>query len=162
MPTKTKTPKRAPAKKKAPTKSKAAASRPLALNKLGYAIVFVTDMKKSVRFYSQTLGIPLRFPDDEWTELEMKGCTLALHRADRMPKNLDQAAIIELCFAADDVRGARARLIESGVKVSELHSVCEMGKNVGASASFRDPDGNHLGIFGMVPKAEWSGSSGCC
>jgi len=28
-----------------------------------------------------------------------------------------------------------------------------MGPNVGVAASFRDPDGNHLSVFGMVPSS---------
>jgi lactoylglutathione lyase len=149
------------AKKPGAPKAKAASkpSGKLSLDKLGYAIMFVSDMNRGVKFYSETLGIPLRFSSPEWTELEMQGCTLALHHADKMPKNLDQAAITELCFETADVRGARAKLLAAGVKVSELRSVCEIGNQVGASGSFRDADGNHLSIFGMVPRKEWSGPS---
>ena len=131
------------------------------LAKLAYAIVFVTDMKRGVRFYQDTLGIPLRFASDEWTEFAMQGLTLALHQTDRMPKNLDQAPIAELCFDCADVRATRDQLSAGGLAVSELRSVCEIGTEVGASASFRDPDGNHLSIFGMVPKAEWTGPADC-
>jgi lactoylglutathione lyase len=137
-------------------------SQPLSLRKLGYAIVFVRDMNRGVKFYRDTLGVPLRFDSPEWTEFEMEGFTLALHRADVMPKNLDQAAVTELCFDTADVRGARADLVARGVKASELHAVCELPGGVGASASFRDPDGNHLSIFGFVPKSEWTGPDECC
>jgi predicted enzyme related to lactoylglutathione lyase len=146
----------------APAKGKGKTSAKLSLTKLGYAIVFVKDMKRGVKFYQDVLGIPVRFADDGWSEFEMKGFTLALHPADRMPKNLDDAPLTELCFDAPDVRGTRQQLIDRGVKVSELHSVCEFGNQVGAAASFRDPDGNHLSIFGMVPKSEWTGASDCC
>jgi predicted enzyme related to lactoylglutathione lyase len=165
MATKTKTSKKTSKKVtvvKTASKNGKAASKPLSLDKLGYAIVFVSDMKRGVKFYKDVLGIPLRFADEGWTEFEMKGFTLALHPADKMPKNLDQAPITELCFESEDVRTTRSQLIAKSVKVSELHSVCEFGGAVGASASFRDPDGNHLSIFGMIPKAEWTGSSDCC
>lgn len=148
---------------KPPTKNAAAAKngkKPAgkpSLNKLAYAIVFVSDMKRGVRFYQDTLGIPLRFATDEWTEFEMQGLSLALHQADKMPKNLDQAAIAELCFECVDVRTTREQLASSGVAISELRSVCEVGSDVGATATFRDPDGNHLSIFGMVPKSQWTG-----
>ena len=128
-----------------------------ALDKLGYAIVFVTDMKRGVGFYKDVLGVPLKFDSPEWTEFDLHGVTLALHAADKMPKNLDQAPIVELCFDTADVRTTRDQLMAGGVKVSDLKMVCEMGPNVGAAASFRDPDGNHLSIFGMIPKAQWSG-----
>jgi len=169
MPVKTKArPRAKTAAKNGATKNAAAKngkkpSGKQSLSKLAYAIVFVTDMKRGVGFYQDTLGIPLRFSSDEWTEFEMQGgVSLALHHADRMPKNLDQAPVTELCFGSADVRTTRQQLQASGVEISELHSVCEMGPNVGVAASFRDPDGNHLSIFGMVPKAEWTGPGECC
>jgi catechol 2,3-dioxygenase-like lactoylglutathione lyase family enzyme len=161
MPVKTRSkkaakPKAAKSVAKTPAKAKGK-PKGLSFNKLGYAIVFVKDMERGVRFYRDTLGIPPRFVDGEWSEFEMVGCTLALHRADEMPKNLDRAPITELCFDTADVRGARAALQGRGVRISELRGVCEIPGGVGASASFRDPDGNHLSIFGIVPKAQWKG-----
>jgi lactoylglutathione lyase len=50
--------------------------------RLSYAIVFVSDMKKSVSFYRDLLGIPLRFESPEWSEFETEGATLALHMSD--------------------------------------------------------------------------------
>ena len=81
-----------------------------ALDKLGYAIVFVTDMKRGVEFYKDVLGVPLKFDSPEWTEFDMHGVTLALHATEKMPKNLDQAPIVELCFDTADVRTTRDQL----------------------------------------------------
>ena len=47
-----------------------------------HAIVFVSDMARSVAFYRDILGLPLRFESPEWTEFETPGSTLALHLAD--------------------------------------------------------------------------------
>ena len=47
--------------------------------RLGYAIVFVSDMKRSVSFYKDVLGLPLRFESPGWTEFATEGATLALH-----------------------------------------------------------------------------------
>jgi lactoylglutathione lyase len=44
-----------------------------------YAIVFVSDMKRSVSFYRDVLGLPLRFESPGWTEFATDGATLALH-----------------------------------------------------------------------------------
>jgi len=35
---------------------------------VSYAIVFVSDMKKSVAFYRDEIGLPLRFESPHWTE----------------------------------------------------------------------------------------------
>jgi lactoylglutathione lyase len=50
--------------------------------RLTYAIVFVSDMERSVAFYRDVLGLPLRFRSPGWTEFDTGGATLALHAAD--------------------------------------------------------------------------------
>lgn len=47
--------------------------------RVNYAIVFVSDMKRSVSFYRDILGLSLRFESPEWTEFATDGATLALH-----------------------------------------------------------------------------------
>jgi catechol 2,3-dioxygenase-like lactoylglutathione lyase family enzyme len=49
---------------------------------LSHTIIFVTDMARSVVFYRDVLGLPVRLESDKWTEFETPGCTLALHLAD--------------------------------------------------------------------------------
>jgi lactoylglutathione lyase len=46
---------------------------------VNYAIVFVSDMTRSVAFYRDVLGLPLRFESPGWTEFATEGATLALH-----------------------------------------------------------------------------------
>jgi lactoylglutathione lyase len=47
--------------------------------RIDYAMVMVTDMKRSVHFYRDLLGFRLRFESEFWTEFETEGTTLALH-----------------------------------------------------------------------------------
>ncbi len=47
--------------------------------RVNYVIVFVSDMKRSVSFYRDVLGLPLKFESPEWTEFATDGATLALH-----------------------------------------------------------------------------------
>lgn len=49
--------------------------------RLNYAIVFVSDMQRSVAFYRDVLGLPLRFESPHWTEFATAGATLALHQS---------------------------------------------------------------------------------
>jgi lactoylglutathione lyase len=49
--------------------------------RVSYAIVFVSDMSRSVAFYRDVLGLPLRFESPGWTEFATDGATLALHAA---------------------------------------------------------------------------------
>ncbi|HEY3024984.1 MAG TPA: VOC family protein [Pyrinomonadaceae bacterium] len=49
------------------------------LKQLDYAMVMVSDMRRSVEFYRDTLGIALKFQSPEWTEFLTGTTTLALH-----------------------------------------------------------------------------------
>ena len=49
------------------------------LKQLDYTMVIVSDMKRSVEFYRDKLGIPLKFESPEWTEFQTGATTLALH-----------------------------------------------------------------------------------
>ena len=55
-----------------------------------YAIVFVSDMKRSVEFYRDVFGLPLKFETPVWTEFATDGATLALH-ASESPSSGDGA-----------------------------------------------------------------------
>ncbi|MFN2531381.1 MAG: VOC family protein [Pyrinomonadaceae bacterium] len=46
---------------------------------IDYTMVVVSDMQRSVEFYRDKLGIPLRFQSPDWTEFETGATTLALH-----------------------------------------------------------------------------------
>lgn len=48
-------------------------------SKVDYVMVNVSDMARSVAFYRDTLGLPLRFESPGWTEFDTGGTTLALH-----------------------------------------------------------------------------------
>lgn len=47
--------------------------------RVNYAIVFVSDMARSVSFYRDVMGLPLKFETPHWTEFATDGATLALH-----------------------------------------------------------------------------------
>jgi lactoylglutathione lyase len=47
--------------------------------RVNYAIVFVSEMKRSVAFYRDILGLPLKFESPGWTEFSTEGAILALH-----------------------------------------------------------------------------------
>jgi lactoylglutathione lyase len=51
--------------------------------RVNYAIVFVSDMKRSVAFYRDVIGLPLKFDSPEWSEFASEGATLALHKSEQ-------------------------------------------------------------------------------
>jgi lactoylglutathione lyase len=46
---------------------------------IDYTMVVVSDMNRSVEFYRDRLGIPLKFQSPDWTEFNTGTTTLALH-----------------------------------------------------------------------------------
>ena len=46
---------------------------------IDYTMVIVSDMARSVEFYRDKLGIPLKFQSPDWTEFQTGATTLALH-----------------------------------------------------------------------------------
>lgn len=50
--------------------------------RVNYTIVFVRDMKRSVAFYRDIVGLRMKFQSPGWTEFATDGATLALHQDD--------------------------------------------------------------------------------
>lgn len=46
---------------------------------IDYTMIVVSDMQRSVEFYHDKLGIPLKFQSPDWTEFATGATTLALH-----------------------------------------------------------------------------------
>jgi lactoylglutathione lyase len=46
---------------------------------IDYTMIIVSDMERSVEFYRDKLGIPLKFQSPDWTEFATGTTTLALH-----------------------------------------------------------------------------------
>jgi len=61
--------------------------------RLSYAIVFVSHMKRSVAFYRDVLGLPLRFESPGWTEFATDGATLALHASHTPASDTDDPGL---------------------------------------------------------------------
>lgn len=108
--------------------------------RVDYAIVFVSDMKKSVAFYRDAVGLTLRFESPNWSEFATEGATLALHAsevaADAGPER-SPAGRCRPGFSVPDLDGCHRRLIEMGVTC-----VQEPKEVFGARlAHYFDPDG---------------------
>jgi lactoylglutathione lyase len=52
---------------------------PFAFNKIDYVMITVSNMARSVAFYKDKLGIPMKFGTPEWTEFQTGTTVLALH-----------------------------------------------------------------------------------
>jgi catechol 2,3-dioxygenase-like lactoylglutathione lyase family enzyme len=112
--------------------------------RVNYAIVFVSDMNRSVSFYRDTLGLPMKFESPGWTEFATEGSTLALHAsrgpepdADDLPPGRCRTG-----FAVPDLDVFHRRMTENGVRcVQEPTEI--FGARV---AQYVDPDGMTFGV----------------
>lgn len=108
--------------------------------RVNYAIAFVSDMKRSVTFYRDVLGLPLRFESPGWTEFATEGATLALHSCEppeTAGDNDERPGRWRSGFSVPDLDAYHRRLVEKGVTC-----VQEPKELFGARiAQYRDPDG---------------------
>ena len=110
--------------------------------RLSYAIVFVSDMRRSTSFYRDVVGLPLRFESPEWTEFDTGGATLALHRSDgptdgRPDHRLEPAGGCRPGLSVPDLDVFHRRMVEKGVTCIREPEV-EFGTRI---AQYADPDG---------------------
>ena len=112
--------------------------------RLNYAIVFVSDMQRSVAFYRDVLGLPLKFETPGWTEFATEGATLALHKSEGPGAKDDAGAVpVGRCrpgLSVPDLDEFHRRMVEQKVPcIQEPKAV--FGVRI---AQYVDPDG--LGI----------------
>lgn len=103
------------------------------MKKLDYAIVFVSDMSRSVAFYRDVLGFPLKFESPDWSEFVTKGTTLALHPAGRTPAGTCQPG-----FGVEDLDAFHQQTQAQKVTCLQPPRMEEFGTRL---AIYADPDG---------------------
>ncbi len=107
----------------------------------GNVTIYVTDMDRAVRFYSETLGLKLAYRfGDHWAAVELgKGLTIGLHPASaESPAGHGGMSIgLEL---SGDIHEAMRMLESKGVK---FEGPVNSGKS-GSFVGFKDPDGHQL------------------
>ncbi len=113
--------------------------------RVNYAIVFVSDMKRSVTFYRDVLGLPLKFESAGWTEFATEGATLALHATDETAladDNYERPGRWRSGFCVSDLDEFHKRMVEKNVPCIQ-----EPKELFGARiAQYRDPDGMPLSV----------------
>ncbi len=111
------------------------------MNTLGYVIVFVSDMEKSVAFYRDVLGFPVRHQSRKWTELDTGGTTLALHLAEASQHPHAHATMpaghCHVGLTVPDLDAFHAKMVEKGVTCVQPPKKQDWG----TLAVYADPDG---------------------
>jgi len=109
--------------------------------KLSYVIEFVTDMDRAVKFYRDTMGLPLKFQSPGWSEFITGETTLGLH-----PASCNNAAgKIEMGFNVPDLSTFYDEMRAKGVKFPMPPKKQDFG---GMLAQFEDSEGAHVSVSG--------------
>lgn len=112
--------------------------------RLSYAMEFVADMERAVRFYRDTLGLVLRFESPEWSEFSTGETTLALHPASAE----NPAGRIELGFTSGNLKEFCEELANRGVRFTRPPMRAEFG---GLLAQFLDSEDGRVSISEAEP-----------
>ena len=113
--------------------------------RVSYAIVFVSDMRRSVAFYRDVIGLPLKFDSPEWSEFATDGATFALHRAEKPAEGNDGELPAGHCrpgLAVRDLDAFHERMIEHRVICTQLPKDLFGAK----MAQYLDPDGLAISV----------------
>ena len=104
-----------------------------------YAVKFVADMDKAVKFYRDVLGLQVKFESPGWSEFVTGETTLALHPAsDKNPPGK-----VELGFTVADVETFYRDMSAKGVLFSIPPRKQDYG---GLLAQFVDSEGAHCSV----------------
>jgi Lactoylglutathione lyase and related lyases len=89
---------------------------------IDYTMIVVSNMDRSLEFYRDKLGIPLKFQSPEWTEFATGATTLALHGGgvpdDRPPSGdpSKRAGACSIGFSVENVDKTYEELQAKGIR----------------------------------------------
>ena len=90
---------------------------------VGYVILFVGDLERSVAFYRDVIGLPFKLQGDGYVEFATAGCRFGLYDRDRLRDLTGQGADApghpggEVVFLVEDVDAEAERLREAGATI---------------------------------------------
>ena len=115
------------------------------IKKVGNVILAVKDLDKSVAFYHDIIGLPIKNQRRSWVDLGTSGALLSLHPASLTAEHIGSSIEngITIGFLVGDVSSAVDEMRGKGVKIYREIVEREAGKN----AVVLDPDGYLISLF---------------
>ncbi|HET6516727.1 MAG TPA: VOC family protein [Nitrosopumilaceae archaeon] len=115
------------------------------IKKVGNVILAVKDLDKSLKFYHEIIGLPIKNQRRSWIDLGTSGALISLHPAaltsEHIGGSIDNG--ITIGFLVGDINSAIEELKSKGVKIYRDISEREAGKN----AIVLDPDDYLISLF---------------
>ena len=94
-----------------------------AMDRVGYVILFVADLERSVAFYRDVLGVPFKLQGDGYVEFATQGARFGLYDRNRLDELTGQGASRpvepggEVVFLVEDVDAEAGRLRAAGATI---------------------------------------------
>src|ERR671930_2355061 len=127
-------------------------------NKIGAVILLVSDMKKSIKFYGNVLGMELKqHPSKDWVEFSKEGNTvLALHPIKKKSKKrlIKKNNSMLVGFNISDLEAVCGALKKKSVRFYKKLTQEPFGKH----AIIQDPDGHLISLAEIAPQDEFTQS----
>ena len=127
------------------------------IKKVGNVILAVKDIDKSIEFYHEIIGLPIKNQRRSWVELGTSGALLSLHPASLTAQHIGSSVEngITIGFLVGDVKSAVEELKAKGVRIHRD----SVKKDAGINAVILDPDDYLISLFEPVfeDKAEQTG-----
>ena len=115
------------------------------VKKVGNVLLAVKDLDKSLKFYHELIGLPIKKQRRSWIDLGTSGALLSLHpaslTAQHSGSSIDNG--ITIGFLVGDVKSAVEELREKGVTIHR--DIVE--KDAGKNAVIVDPDEYLISLF---------------
>ena len=115
------------------------------IKKVGNVILAVSDIDKSIQFYHEIIGLPIKNQRRSWVDLGTSGALLSLHPASLTAQHIGSSIEngITIGFLVGDVKSAVDELKAKGVTIHRDIVEREAGKN----AVILDPDDYLISLF---------------
>ena len=115
------------------------------IKKVGNVILAVKDLDKSLEFYHEIIGLPIKNQRRSWIDLGTSGALLSLHPASLTAEHIGSSIEngITIGFLVGDIASAVEELKGKGVRIYKEITERPAGKH----AIIQDPDDYLVSLF---------------
>jgi lactoylglutathione lyase len=130
------------------------------MDQVGYVILFVGDLERSVAFYRDVIGVPFRLQGDGYVEFATEGARFGLYDRNRLGELTGQDAAAprrpggEVVFLVGDVDAEAERLRAAGATILKGPVDRVWGHR---TLHVEDPDGFVVELAEEIPRQPPSG-----
>ncbi len=130
---------------------------------LGYVVLFTEDFERSVAFYTEKVGLPMRLRAEGYAEFAVEGAKFALLSRSRLPEMVGHAHVglpapgsheASVTILVEEVDRMHRDLSARGVKFLAPPQDRPWGQR---TAYFEDPDGHLIELATNLPRPERTG-----